>query len=159
MNLARWCAYASGVVGIVGIAFLIAFFGALLTVGEGFGLGELNDAAVVVQYTLMLPIALALRQLLRPHGSVLSLIAMGIGLAGMLAVISLQVLLLTGLLPFEQQIWMVSVAFLVVVVWFVLNAHLGRSTDRLPHGMVLGVLAGLYVGYPFWAFVLGRSLR
>lgn len=74
----------------------------------------------------------------------------------MLAVIVLQLLLVTGVLSFQQQIGIVLVAFLVVLVWFVINGYLARSTNLLPKSMVLHVLGGLYIGYPIWAFSLGR---
>ena len=149
-RLAVWCAYTSGVGSIFGIVFLIAFF----TAGGVFG--PLNDIAVIVQYTLMLPIAIKVYKLVRPYGPVLSQIATLIGIAGMLAVIVLQTLLVAGVLPFNQQIVMVSAAFLVVLVWFLLTGYLGRNTDKLPKGIILHILAELYFGYPVWAFSLGR---
>ena len=152
-RLAGWCAYASGIVSIFGIVFLIAFF----TVGGIFG--PLNDLAIIVQYALMLPIAFVVQQLLRPHRPILSLAATVVGIAGMLAVIFLQALLVAGVLPFSRQIGMVSIAFLVVLVWFVFTGHLGRSTDQLPKGLLLHILAGLYFGYPIWAFSLERRLK
>jgi hypothetical protein len=81
-----------------------------------------------------------------------------IGVAGMLAVIVLQALLVFRVLPFSRQIGMVVAAFLVVLGWFVVTGRLGRSTGPLPKGTVLHVLAGLYFGYPIWAFSLGRRL-
>ena len=77
----------------------------------------------------------------------------------MLAVIVLQLLLVTDVLPFANQIVPVVIAFLVVLVWFIINGVLARSTDKLPSNMLLNVLAGLYVGYPFWAFSTWRRLR
>jgi len=74
-------------------------------------------------------------------------------------VIVLQILLATGILPFAGQIVPVVIAFLVVLVWFVPIGYLGRSTDKLPKSMLLHILAGLYIGYPVWAFVVGRRLR
>jgi hypothetical protein len=153
VRLAGWCAYASGIVSIFGIIFLVTFF----TVGSPFG--KLNDIAVIVQYVLMLPIAITLYQFLRPYGPRLSLFALLIGVAGMLAVIVLQLLLVTGVLPFGQQIGMVIVAFLVVVLWFVMNGRLGRTGGILPKSILLNVLAGLYFAYPFWAFSVGRRLQ
>ena len=85
--------------------------------------------------------------------------ALLLGVAGMLAVIVLQILLVTGLLPFAQQIGMVIVGFLVVLGWFVIMGYLGRSTNKLPNSMLSHILAGLYFGYPVWAFSLGRRLR
>jgi hypothetical protein len=153
VRVAAWCAYASGIVSIFGIVFLIAFF------GLGAPTGTLNDLAVIVQYSLMLPIAFALYQILRPHNSGLSLAALLIGIPGMLAVIALQTLLVSGVIPFSDQIVPVVMAFLVVLVWFIIVGFLGRSTEKLPKSMLLHVLAGLYIGYPIWAFSLGRRLR
>ena len=152
VRVAGWCAYLSGIVAIFGIVFLVAFF----TVGGGFG--KLNDIAAIVQLALMLPIAVTLQQLLRPHGPALSMVAMLLGIAGMLAVIALQILLVVGVLTFKQQIGMVGVGYLLILGWFVINAYLGRSTEWLPHSMLLTLLAGLYIGYPVWGYSLGRRL-
>ncbi len=154
IRVAAWCAYASGIVSIFGILFLVAFY---TTFTEA--LGKLNDTAVFIQYGFMIPIALALHQLIRHHRPTLSLVALLLGIAGMLAVIVLQILLVTGVLPFAQQIGMVIVGFLVVLAWFVITGYLGRSTGKMPKSMFLNVLAGLYIGYPVWAFLLGRRLR
>ena len=153
VRIAAFCAYASGVVSVFGIIFLIAFF------GVGASTGRLNDIAVIVQYFLMLPIAIALYQILREFNPRLNLVALLIGIPGMLAVIILQILLVTGVMPFSVQILPVIVAFLVVLIWFIMVGYLGRSTERLPKSMLLHVLAGLYIGYPIWAFSLARRLR
>ena len=157
-RVAGWCAYASGVVGIFGIVFLVALYVALFTSDDQFGFGMINDISVIVQYTLALPIVFALHRLLRPHGPVLSLVGTVIGFGGMLAAIVLQILLVAGLLSFSQQVGMVIVAFMAVLVWFVITGYSGRSTSKLPNSMLLHVLAGLYFGYPVWAFSLGRRL-
>ena len=153
VRVAAFCAYASGVVSIFGIAFIFAF------VVMGDPMGRLNDIAVIVQYLLMLPVAFALYQILRQYNHNLSLAALLIGIPGMLAVIVLQTLLVTGVLPFSTQIVLVVIAFLVVLVWFIMTGHLARYADKLPNSMLLHVLAGLYIGYPIWAFSVGRGLR
>ena len=102
IQLARWCAIISGAISILGITFLIGFYATYLTIGDRFGLGALNDAAVVAQYVLMIPIAVVLFQVLRPNGPILSLIGLALGIAGMSAVIVLQILLLLSLIPFQQ---------------------------------------------------------
>ena len=153
-RVAVWCAYASGVVSIFGIVFLLGFFTTFIG-----PLGTLNDIAVVVQYVLMIPIAVALHQMLRLSRPNLSLTAVLLGVAGMIAVIVLQTLLVVDVLSFEQQIGMVIAGFLVVLAWFVMLHYLGRSTDKLPKSMLLYALAGLYFGYRFWAFSLARGLR
>ncbi len=153
VRTAAWCAYVSGAVSVFGIAFLVAFF----TLGGLFG--PLNDLAVIVQYVLMLPIALATWQLLRQQAPGPSLGGLLAGIIGMLAVIVLQGLLVAGLLPFREQIVLVVPAFLVVLAWFVINAYLDRSAQWVPSSMLFNVLAGLYFAYPFWAFSVGRRLR
>jgi hypothetical protein len=153
LRLAGWCAYMSGAAAIIGLVFLAIFFG-----GGPEYFGPLNDMAVIIHYILLLPIVFTLYLMLRPYGQRLNLIATIIGLAGMLGVIVLQTLLVIGVLPFEQQIGMVVVAFLVALVWFVITGHLGRSTGIVPKSVVLNVLAGLVFGYPVWTFMLGRRL-
>ena len=156
-RVAGWCAYASGIVGIFGIVFLVALYVDLFAFDDQFGFGKLNDISVIVQYTLALPIVLTLHRLLRPYGPLLSLVGMILGFVGMLAAIVLQLLLVTGVLSFGQQVGMVIAAFMVILACLSSRA-IGRSTDKLPKGMLLHVLAGLYIGYPVWAFSLGRRL-
>jgi hypothetical protein len=153
LRLSGWCAYVSGVAAIIGLVFLAIFFGG----GPGY-FGPLNDTAVIIHYILLLPIVFTFYLMLRPYGQTLNMIATIIGLAGMLGVIVLQTCLVVGVLPFEQQIRMVVVAFLVACVWFVITGYLGRSTGFVPKSVVLNVLAGLVFGYPVWAFMVGRKL-
>ena len=154
LYVAIWCCYASGLVSIFGIAFLVAFFTTFIG-----PLGTLNDIAVVIQYLLMLPLALALHQMLRPSGPTLSLVALLLGIPGMVAVVALQLLFVTGVLPYAQYIVLVSAGFLVVLGWFLMVRLLGQFTGVLPRSILLHILAGLYFGYPFWAFSLARRLR
>ncbi len=154
IRVAVWCAYASGVVCILGILFLVAFY----VTFTGW-LGNLNDIAVSIQYAFMIPIAFALHRLLRHQNPGLSLTALRLGVAGMLAVIVLQLLLVIGILSFGVQIGIVLIGFMVVLAWFVIIGRLGRSIGILPKSMALHVLAGLYFGYPFWAFSAARRLR
>ena len=153
LRVAGWSTYVSGVVSISGIVFLFLFFG-----GAGDEYGPLNDVAAIIQYALMLPIALALQQLLKPNHTERSRVVMRGGIVGMIAVILLQTLLVVGVLPFGIQIVLVIPAFLLVLTWFVRNRNLDHSTDIVPESMPLTVLAGLYIGYPFWAFKVGRRL-
>jgi hypothetical protein len=155
-----WLAYTSGVVAAIGVVFIVGMF-ILFSAGmtaAGERLGFINDVAVLIQYLLALPIPFALNQLLQARSPVLSRVAMMIGAAGMIAIIVLQGLLVTGVLTFDQQIGAVSVAFLAVAVWLVVTGYLGRFTGQLPHSLLMSVLGASYVGYPLWAFWLGRRL-
>jgi hypothetical protein len=94
--VAGWCAYASGVISLVGIVFLVLMFIGVSTNNLRFG--TLNDICVIIQYLLALPITLALHQRLKAHGLVLSRAAMLIGITGIIAVIYLQYLLVSGVM-------------------------------------------------------------
>jgi hypothetical protein len=156
--IAGWCAYLSGIVSVFGIACLVALYVILFAYGEDVGFGRLNDVSVIIHYSLTLPIALVLRQLLHQNGPRLSLIGLLLGVSGMVSVIVLQALLVVSVLSFGQQVGFVILAFVPIVGWFVINGRLGDSSDIPPGSMCLQVLAGLYFGYPIWAFSLGRRL-
>jgi hypothetical protein len=154
IHLGRWAALASGTVAAVGLVLWFARFAF-----PGGRVGWLNDVLVMIQYALAPPIAAALHTLFRPLRPRLSLFALVIGIAGMLAVVVLQFLLVAGVLSFAQQVVPVSIAILVVGVWLVLTGYAGRATGLLPRGLLMGALAVPYFGYPIWALWLGRTLR
>ena len=160
LRMGGWAAYANGVVSAVGLVFLIAMFasfGAGAT-APGLVFGWINDVSAVLAALLMLPLVIALHVLLRPHAPIMSGLAMVIGLGVNLAIMVLQSLLVVGALTFQEEIGPVLIAFLFLVVWLVLTGSLGSSSGALPHGLRMGLLAVTYVGYPLWAFWLGRHL-
>ena len=152
-RLGAWSARVSGTVAAIGLVLWFARFAF-----PGGPVGWLNDVLVMLQYTLALPIALALHTLIRPHHPRLSLAALVVGIAGLLAVVVLQFLLIIRALTFSQQVVPVTIAILVVGVWLVITGHLGRSTGLLPHGLRMSLLAVPYFGYPIWALWLARTL-
>jgi hypothetical protein len=153
-RLGGWPALASGIVAAVGLVLWFARFAF-----PGGIVGWLNDVLVMVQYALALPIAVALHTLFRRHRPTLSLLAAVVGIAGMLAVVALQFLLVVRALTFAQQVVPVSTAILVVGVWLVATGYLGRSTGLLPRGLLMSLPAVPYFGYPIWALWLGRTLQ
>jgi hypothetical protein len=158
-RVAGWCAIVSGVVSVIAIVFLVIMYvGFFVDDIQLQRFGPLNDVCLIIQYLLALPIALALHQLFRTHAPVLSRVAMLIGIVGMIAVVVLQLLLVVGVMTFDEQVGPVMVALLVAGAWFVITGHLGRSTRKLPRGLVMGILAAFFLGYPIWAFWLGRQL-
>ena len=150
----------SGIVAAVGVAFLVAMFVSFAVGARATGLpfGRINDVLVLISYALAAPGVLAVRSVLRPQtgrwGDVMALV----GLAAIAAVVVLQAMLVAETLTFEQQIGPVSLALLVLGGWFVVVSWIGHRSGRLPFGVGLGLLAGLYVGYPMWAVRLGRHL-
>jgi len=151
-QLVRLCTLISAVAAVVGLIFLAIFY-------SGAGIfGPLNDIAVIIQYIFMLPIAFYIYRRIEPQGRFMSISVTLIGVLGMLAVIVLQTLLVVGVISFGQQIGMVMIAFLVVMLWFVLVESLGRDDEIIPKGRLLAVLAGMVIGYPVWAKRLRRNL-
>jgi hypothetical protein len=160
MRLVAWLSYASGTMAAVGVVFLAAMF-ASFAVGassQALAVGRINDVLVTVSYLLALPSVIALGMLLRQHAPALSVVATVIGVGALGAIVVLQWLLITEVLSFEVQVGPVSIALLVLGAWFVAVGYLGRSGRVLPNGVRMGVLAATYVGYPVWAFWLGRNL-
>lgn len=146
------CTIISAIAAVLGLIFLAIFF-------SGVGVfGPLNDIAVTIQYIFMLPIAFLIYRRIEPQGRFISISVTLIGVLGMLAVIVLQTLLVVGVISFGQQIGMVVIAFLVVMLWFVLVESLGRDDEIIPKGRLLAVLAGMIIGYPVWAKRLRRNL-
>ena len=82
-----------------------------------------------------------------------------IGVTGMAAIASLQLLLIMGVMTFAQQFGPVTIAFLVVGVWLLVTGYLGQSSGRLPRGVLYSLLAVPFFGYPIWAVWLGRQLQ
>jgi hypothetical protein len=151
---------ASGIIGGIGLAFLIGMFTAFAAGARSLGmtLGWVNDVTGVVTLPLALPGILALHSRVRPDAGAGAdaLLLVGIGAGGTIVV--LQVLLVTGAVTFEQQIGPVSLAFLVLGAWFVLYGRLASRRGVLPDGTRLGVLAAMYAGYPVWAFRIARVI-
>jgi hypothetical protein len=148
-----WAAYASGISAAIGLVFLVIFFSGVPV------FGPLNDIAVIIQYVLLLPIMLTVHKLLPNTYQRLNSSALFLGLIGFLSVIVLQSMLVLGVIPFRQQIFLVIPAFLVGTAWFVLIERLGKQEKRLPKGLVLYILAGLVFAYPIWAYKLARNLE
>lgn len=160
LRLGSRTVYASGVFAAIGLVFLIAMFVsfAVGATSPGLAFGWINDVLVMVSYLLAVPSAIALGALLRPTAPITSGLATMIGLGAILAIVVLQSMLVLGMLTFEEQIGAVSLALLALAAWFVIIGYLGSSSGVLPHGVRMGLLAATYVGYPLWAFWLGRHL-
>ena len=160
-RLAAKLLLASGVVGGVSLAFLIAMFVAFGAGAQSTGmtLGFVNDMLGWVSCLLAMPAVVAIHALVRRVAPTLSLILLALGLAAFAAIVVLQLLLVTKVLTFEEQIGPVSIAYLGLGVWFVLTGRLGSLGGTIPNGARWGLFAAIYVGYPFWAIRTARILE
>ncbi len=160
LRLGGIAALANAVVAPIGLVFLVAMYAAFGAgaMSQGLAFGWVNDVLAIVSAVLMLPVTVAVHRLLAPRTPTASRLAMGIGIGANAAIGVLQSLLVLRALTFEQEIGPVLVAFLFLVIWFVTTGYLGSSSGVLPNGVRMGVLGATYIGYPIWAFWLGRHL-
>ena len=144
---AAYAAYLSGILAILSAVFLSLFFWleapnmANNAIQQPHVWGPLSDICPIGQMLALLVVAQTLYQLNRAGAVRLSRLTYLIGLAGMLGVSSLQLLLIMGLMSFEQEVGPVLIATAVVGVWLILVNYLGqRSSQRLARlGMGVGL--------------------
>ncbi len=147
----QW-ALIAGDLGIIGLAALFAFF----AVGPPFGLA--NDILAIPGLLVLLPVGWALYRIGRGVATAWSLLEFVALLAGVASVAALQGALISGILPFQEQLpWVLATGGLLGL-WYALGTYLARNT--LPRGLLrLGlVTGGLIVGGPvlFW---IGLALQ
>lgn len=150
-----------GIISSVGIVFFIGLYALYTTPLKELGLtfGMINDICVTIQYLLTIPIALALYRILVTYNPLLIRGATIIGIIGMISTAGLQLLVIFGVLTFEQQfIWIAMAIILGIGSWLVITGLVARYTERLPHSVRMSLLAVPFFGYPLWAFWLGRRL-
>jgi hypothetical protein len=153
----------SGTIAAVGVVLLILFYVVFFAtpfkeIGQTFGL--LNDVCVAVQYLLTIPLALSLRRILHQYAPALVDVATIVGLVSMVIVVALQLALVLRVLTFAQQVVWVSLAMIVGVgFWLVITGLVARSTPRFPNSLRMSLFAVPYLGYPIWAFWLGKHLQ
>jgi hypothetical protein len=134
----------SGVAGLVANVLLVAFF--VVTFGLGrqdlVWLGTVNDAAIIVSFLALVPVALSLLARLGQGAAVrVSTLAAVVAMA---VVAVLQLLLILRVLTFDVQVILVAVAFLPVYGWVLTVSSVGHRSRALPRavtrfGLVLGV--------------------
>jgi len=152
---------ASGVFGAIGLVFLIAMYVAF-AVGarsSALTLGWINDVSAVITTPLALPGMLALHDRIRPGAGRAGGRLLVLGIGSSIAIAILQLLLVTGVLTFEQEAGPVVIAYLGFGAWLVLTGRIAQRQGILPGGTRLGAFAAVYVGYPVWAFRLARTLE
>ena len=161
IRVAGGFAMVSAIISAFGIVFLIAMYVLFATSlkEKGFFWGLLNDTCVAIQYSLTIPIALALYRILSPNNPTLILIATVIGISAMLMVIALQLALIFKVLPFQKQVVWVSIGIVVGIgSWLLITGLVARSTERMPNSVLMSAVAVPYFGFPAWAVWLGQLL-
>ena len=158
-RVAGWSAYVSAVVSAFGIVFLVLLYVGYFAGAEGLlRFGPLSDICGLIQYAFALPIVVAFYRILRPQAPGLSLVAMLIGVIGIVGFVMFQALLITGVMSFSEQIAYVSASGLIIGVWIVITGFLGRRSGRLHLSVPVIILGALNFLYPLWAYRVGQQL-
>jgi hypothetical protein len=174
VNGAAVAALGSGLIGIVGNVYLVLFYLVAKpwqpgSVGGGYG--TINDWLAALQLVLLIPVVVWLGRLTRiekwPRRWT------GIALAASIAAVVLQLLLLTGALPFAIQFGLMSVCIVLLYGWAGVISAAGRrrgvlspTTARLgrllmwatPVGaaaFAVGIGISALQGEGSWAWVVG----
>jgi hypothetical protein len=135
---AGWSAYLHAVANIAGLVSLMLFFSA----GQPFG--TIDDCASVCFALLLIPLALTLHLLHRSLFPPLSLVVATIGILAMITAALLQVLLVAGVVHFEQTLGAVLAANGIIGVWVMSNGMLARAGSTLPGGLAwVSIVAGI----------------
>jgi len=149
---------ASAVAGVIGIAFILLMYGAFAAGANGAGMtfGRINDVAVLVQFLLAVPGVIAIGAALRSSHPHMSLFGTPLAVAALALIVVFQGLLVAGLLTFEQEIGVASLGLLGFGAWMIATAVAGRRSGAGPTGPGTAILAAFYLGYPLWAWRVGR---
>lgn len=150
----------SAPVNAVGVTALIAMYigFAIDERSTAMTLGRTNDILGLVGAALMAPAVIELHALTGPDRRAVRRFIAVVGLGAIAAIVWLQFLLVTERMPFEEQIGLVSIAYVAVAVWFVGGGWLASRAGIMPGGARLGAIAATYVGQPWWAYRWGRRL-
>ncbi len=147
----QW-ALVAGILGIIGLVALFTFF----AVGPPFGL--VNDILAIPGLLVLLPVGWALHRIGRGAALAWSRLAFGALLAGVAAVAALQGALISGILPFQEQLpWVLATGGLLGL-WYAGGTYLARG--MLPRGLVrLGLVTGGLIVAGALLFWIGLSLQ
>ena len=158
-QFARACALVSGVAGLVAGLLLIGFFTLAnlydATPGGPAWLGGANDVVGIVQFAAFAAVVWALRSWLPTTRSVR--VATMLTVAAAIAFVVLSVLLVAGVLTFEQQVGPLMVTIVVIYAWLLIADLAAHRFRTLPHAVTL---SGAVLGFGFLVGLLlvGASL-
>lgn len=152
-QLLSWSAILGAATAVIGLVFIFIFYSGVYI------FGPLNDIAYTLQLLSTLPIILFLSQRFESGSLFTRRFVRWGGLASCLIAISLQLLLIAGVLSFFSMIGPLLASIAVLTTWFVVLERSGQENPLVPKGWLLAVLAGLTFGYPIWAFRFQSNLK
>ena len=128
-RLVGWSAYFNAAVFLLSLVALMLFF----SIG-GFW-GTINDSLSIIWMLSYIPLAVAFYQITRSVNGPISLAGSIIGISAMLVFAVLQILLVLGLVRFEQTFSAVLSMTALVGLFVLIHALLARAGHTLPSGL------------------------
>jgi hypothetical protein len=173
---ASWSAYLAGIAAIVAMVSLSLFFAlemppATTTAGPMPHIwGPISDISTLFQMLFLLMVVLGLDPLARRGNPLLARAGTAIGVVGALAAAGLQLLLIVGVMPFEQEVGPLVIATGAVGISLLIACDACRRNGSLPLrlawlGMAVGaafalepVLLVALGGPAFWQALMSNYL-
>jgi len=136
-HIGGWSALVNGFFAILGAVFLVIFF----VKGEPFG--TLNDLTSLPWALAFLPLLWLFYRLgMEGHKSI-TIVALAVGVIGLLGVFVLQSLLILKVITVFQQTYYITSAFGAIGIWMVIASQIGRVENFIPPGLgVFGIALG-----------------
>jgi hypothetical protein len=137
-----WVAIATGIVGLLGLVFIILFF----TVGQPFG--TLND--ICIGLTAILSIALVWMLYPRHHAQspILSQVALVIAMFGAILVIVGSALAISGVKGWFLSGLYMAAGNAMIGLWLLGLSYSALRENSLPHGLVIfGLISGVILAF------------
>jgi hypothetical protein len=128
-RLAGWSAYFNAAVFVLSLVALMLFF----SIG-GFW-GTINDSLSIIWMLSYIPLAVAFYQINRPVNTSISLASTIIGVSAAIVFAVLQILLVLGVVRFEQTFTAVLTMTGLVGLFVLIHALLARYGHTLPPGL------------------------
>jgi hypothetical protein len=132
-----WVSIATGIVGLLGFAFIILFF----TVGQPFG--TLNDICIAVTALFSLILAWMLYPSLHAYSRLLSQVALVLVPIGVVLVVVGSALSIFGIRGWFLSGLYMAAGNAMVGLWLVALSYAALRSNFLPRGLgILGIIAG-----------------
>jgi hypothetical protein len=108
--------------------------------------GTLSDISYLLAAILMLPFMLAFYNLFRPDQPTATLLALLVGMVGVLLIVVAQIRLMIGQISLEQNMPPISLGTGLIGISILVSILLSRSNPQMPTGFVwLGMVSGLFL--------------
>ena len=146
VNNAGTSAYLAAGFAIISFAALFIFFAGVTV------FGPINDFLSIFQMLFLIPVALALYQLLRSTAPTISLLTTAGAVLALAIIAVLQILLVVRIVTFEFTIRPILILGVVLGIWWLATGFLAFNSGALPTGLAW---TSIIVGVSFMVIAVG----